>query len=82
MRPELDVFVTRAELERAQLNLVQARNATADAKVQLDNSMGLSDQAPSYTPADVLTSGKVADNMKDLVAQGLRTAARPDGAEE
>ncbi|MGO9059361.1 MAG: TolC family protein [Candidatus Binataceae bacterium] len=76
LRPELDVFVTRAELERAQLNLVQARNATADAKVQLDNSMGLSDQAPSYSPADVLTSGKVADNMKDLVAQGLRL--RPD----
>ncbi len=76
LRPELDVFVTRAELERAQLNLVQARNATADAKVQLDNSMGLSDQAPSYTPADALTSGAVSDSMNALVMEGLRT--RPD----
>jgi outer membrane protein len=76
LRPELDVFVTRAELERAQLNLVRARNATSDAKVQLDNSMGLSDQDTAYTPADVLTSGKASDSMKDLVAEGLRL--RPD----
>jgi outer membrane protein len=76
LRPELDVFVTRAELERAQLNLLQARNATADAKVQLDNSMGLSDQAPSYKTADTLTSGSVSDSMNALVAEGLRT--RPD----
>ena len=76
LRPELDVFVTRAELERAQLNLVQARNATADAKVQLDNSMGLSDQAPSYKPADTLRSGSVSDSMNALVMEGLRT--RPD----
>ncbi len=76
LRPELDVYVTQAELERAQLNLLQAQNATADAKVQLDNSMGLSDQAPSYQPADVLTSGKVADDINTLVAQGL--SSRPD----
>ncbi len=76
LSPELDVYVTRAELERAQLNLVQAQNATANAKVQLDNSMGLSDQAPSYQPAEVLTSGKVSDDINALVVQGLRN--RPD----
>ena len=76
LRPELDVFVTQAELERAQLNLVQAQNATADAKAQLDNSMGLSDHAPSYRPADVLTFGKVSDDLDALVTQGIRN--RPD----
>jgi outer membrane protein len=76
LRPELDVYVTQAELERAQLNLVQAQNAAADSKVQLDNSMGLSDQAPSYRPADVLTAGQVSDDINIQVAEGLRN--RPD----
>lgn len=76
LRPELDVFVTRAELERAQLNLVQAQNATADAKVQLDNSMGLSEQSPSYEAADVFVPGGIKEGMNSLVAEGLRI--RPD----
>ncbi len=80
LRPELDVYVTQAELERAQLNLLQAQNAVSDAKVQLDNSMGLSDQAPSYQPADVLTSGKVADDMNAFVAHRATQPARSDGA--
>src|SRR5271168_3603449 len=32
LRPQLDVYVTQAELERAQLRLVEARNAVADGK--------------------------------------------------
>jgi outer membrane protein len=76
LRPELDVYVTQAELERAQLHLVEARNSAEDSKVALDNAMGLSDQSPSYKPADVPTSGKISDHLTALVAQGLRN--RPD----
>jgi outer membrane protein len=76
LRPQLDVYVTQAELERAQLRLVDARNAVADGKVALDNAMGLSEAAPDYQPADVLTYGKVSDTMGALVRTALND--RPD----
>ncbi|HEY2104193.1 MAG TPA: TolC family protein, partial [Candidatus Binataceae bacterium] len=76
LRPQLDVYVTQAELERAQLHLVDARNAVADGKVALDNAMGLSQAAPDYQPADVLTYGKVSDSMGALVRAAM--SDRPD----
>jgi outer membrane protein len=76
LRPQLDVYVTQAELERARLRLVDARNAVADAKVALDNAMGLSEAAPDYSPADVLTYGKVNESMGALVRDAMRD--RPD----
>lgn len=76
LRPELDIYVTRAEVERAQLRLVDARNAFADAKVALDNAMGLSESAPAYSLADVLTYNPIRQQLSPL----LRTAfaIRPD----
>ncbi len=76
LRPELDVYVTKAELERAQLRLVDARNQVADAKVALDNAMGLSEAAPQYQPADVLTYAKISETMGALVR--LAMSERPD----
>jgi len=38
----------------AQLHLVDARSARANAKGALDNALGLSDTAPDYRAADVL----------------------------
>jgi outer membrane protein len=76
LRPQVDVYVTKAELERAQLRLVDARNAVADAKVALDNAMGLSEAAPQYHPADVLTYKKVTETMGALVRQAM--SERPD----
>ncbi len=76
LRPQLDVYVTQAELERAQLRLVDARNAVADGKVALDNAMGLSEAAPDYQPADVLTYGKISDTMGALVRTSMHD--RPD----
>lgn len=76
LRPQLDVYVTQAELERSQLSLVDARNAVADGKVALDNAMGLSDAAPDYRPADILTYGKVSDTIGALVRAAMRD--RPD----
>ena len=76
LRPQLDVYVTQAELERAQLRLVDARNAVADGKVALDNAMGLSDAAPDYQPADILTYSKVSEKMASLVRTAMKD--RPD----
>ncbi len=76
LRPALDTYVTKAEVERAQLRLVDARNDYADAKVALDNAMGLSDSAPTYTVAEILTYNPVRQKLTPL----LRTAftIRPD----
>ncbi len=76
LRPQLDTYVTEAELERAQLNLVDARNDDEDAKVGLDNALGLSDSAPAYEPADILTYYPVTDSLQSLLDTALRS--RPD----
>ena len=76
LRPQLDTYVTGAEVERAQLHLVDARNEDEDAKVGLDNALGLSDSAPTYEPADVLTYYPVKDSLESLLDTALR--ARPD----
>ena len=76
LRPELDVYVTQAEVQRAQLHLVDARNAAEDAKVALDNAMGLSDSAPDYEPAEVLTYAPINASLKLLLKQAF--VARPD----
>ena len=76
LRPQLDVYLTEAEVQRAQLHLVDARNARADAKVALDNAMGLSDRAPEYHVVNVLTYSPITQKLNSLVALALRT--RPD----
>jgi outer membrane protein len=76
LRPQLDIYVTRAEVERTQLNLVNARNNYADARVGLDNAMGLTDSAPAYHLADVLTYTQVKDDLDSLIKAALQ--ARPD----
>jgi len=76
LRPQLDTYVTQAEVQRAQLNLVDARINLADAKVALDNALGLSDNAPPFELVEVLTYSPVTEKYRDL----LRTAfaLRPD----
>jgi outer membrane protein len=76
LRPQLDTYVTEAEVERAQLHLVDARNDDEDAKVGLDNALGLSDSAPAYEPVDILTYYPVKDSLQALLETALRT--RPD----
>ncbi len=76
LRPELDVYVTQAEVERAQLHLLDARNFADDAKVALDNAMGLSDSAPTYQPAEVLTYSPITTSLRTLLSQAF--VARPD----
>jgi outer membrane protein len=76
LRPELDVYVTQAEVERAQLHLVDARNAYDDAKAALDNALGLADRAPQYHLADVLTYAPATESLQSLLAAAMRE--RPD----
>jgi outer membrane protein len=76
LRPQLDVYLTTAEVERAELHLVDARNAVADAKVALDNAMGLSDSAPTYQLAQVLTYSPIREKLGSLMATAFHV--RPD----
>lgn len=76
LRPQLDVYVTQAEVERAQLHLVDARNAYADARIALNNALGLSDRAPEYHLADILTYAPVAGSFQPLLATAFQL--RPD----
>ena len=76
LRPQLDTYVTAAEVERAQLHLVDARNGDEDAKVALDNALGLSDSAPAYELADVLTYHPVSDSLNTLLDTAFHS--RPD----
>lgn len=76
LRPQIDVYVTQAELERAQLGLEEARNSYSDARVGLDNAMGLSDMAPPYHLADVLSYSEIKGDAKSLIGQAMQ--ARPD----
>jgi len=76
LRPQIDTYLTDAEVERAQLHLVDARNDHDDAKVALDNALGLSDSAPAYEPADILTYYPVKDPLPVLLDTAFRS--RPD----
>jgi outer membrane protein len=76
LRPQLDTYVTEAEVERAQLHLVDARNGDEDAKVALDNALGLSDSAPAYELADVLTYYPVNESLNSLLDTAFKR--RPD----
>jgi len=76
LRPQLDIYVTQAELERSKLRLVEANNSVADSKLALDNAMGLSDAAPNYKPVDVLTYSKITDDLPGLVRTAMHE--RPD----
>jgi outer membrane protein len=76
LRPQLDVYVTQAELERAQLHLLDEQNAYADAKLALNNSLGLSDRAPEYHLADNLSYSPITETIQPLTATAIRL--RPD----
>ena len=67
LKPEIDVYTTQAQLARAELQLIQVRNGADDAKVALDNAMGLSDSAPEYRQADGLGYEKISDQLPQLL---------------
>ena len=76
LRPQLDIYVTQAEVQRARLHLVDARNSEADALVAFDNSLGLGGQSPNYQLVDVLTYSNITDTMEPLLQSAFNL--RPD----
>jgi outer membrane protein len=76
LKPQYDVYLTEAQLDRAQLDLVDARNAETDALIALYNALGLGGRTPGYQLVDVLTYSKITDNLGFLVRDALRL--RPD----
>jgi outer membrane protein len=76
LRPELDIYLAEAEVQRAQLHLVDARNAQEDAIVALDNALGLGGRSPNYELVDVLTYSPVTENVDSLLRDAMRL--RPD----
>ncbi len=87
--PQIDVYTAQAELARAKVLRLDARNAEQIAKVALDNSMALGRSAPEYKLADVLSyqpvTGDLATYYNAAVQsrpdlQMLEEAARAEGA--
>ena len=76
LKPQIDVYTTQAQLARSQLDLIRARNAAADAKVALDNAMGLSENALEYHMADQLTWDPINTALPQLLGDAL--GMRPD----
>jgi outer membrane protein len=76
LRPGIDVSVTQADLSRAEMNQVQARNGADIAKVALDAAMGLAGEAPPYQAVGNLTYQPVTATLDNLQATAQRL--RPD----
>jgi outer membrane protein len=76
LRPQLDVYLTRAEVQRAQLHLIDARNAEDDAVVAFDNALGLGGTSPDYQLVDVLTYSAITEQLASLLSDAMKL--RPD----
>ncbi len=76
LRPQLDIYVTEAEFQRAQLLLVDAQNSEADDLVAFDNSLGLGGQSPNYQLVDVLSYSSITETLQSLLQSAFRL--RPD----
>jgi outer membrane protein len=76
LRPAIDVSVTQADLSRAEMNQIQARNGADNAKVALDAAMGLAGEAPPYHAVGDLTYEPVTATLANLQTTALRL--RPD----
>lgn len=76
LRPQIDVFTAQAALQRARVQLLNARNGGDEAKVALDNAMGLGIGAPDYSLAGVLTYGKIEEAFDSYLKSAFQS--RPD----
>ncbi|HVN29250.1 MAG TPA: TolC family protein, partial [Candidatus Binataceae bacterium] len=76
LKPQIDVYTTQAQLARAQLDLIRSQNAGADAKVALDNAMGLSESDIAYHTADQLSWNPITTNLNQLLGDAFNQ--RPD----
>ena len=76
LRPQLDVYLSQAEVQRAQLHLIDARNAEDDAVVAFDNALGLGGRSPDYQLVDILTYSPITEQLGALLHEAMKL--RPD----
>ncbi len=76
LRPAIDVSVTQADLSRAEMGLIEAKNGVDDAKVALDAAMGLAGEAPPYRVTGTLSYEPVTATLDSLESTAMRL--RPD----
>lgn len=76
LKPQYDIYLTEAQLDRAQLDLVNARNAETVALIGFYNALGLGGRTPGYQLVDSLTYSSITDDMSSLVRDALQL--RPD----
>ncbi len=76
LKPEIDVYTAKAELARAEMNLVDARNTVATGKVALDNAMGLGPSVAEYTLSETLTYQPITEPVDKFLDMAF--ALRPD----
>lgn len=84
LQPEIDTYSAEAELARAKLHLVDARNAVATGRAALDEAIGLGPDAPDYRLAEALgyqeVEGSLDDYVRSALAQRADLAALEDEA--
>jgi outer membrane protein len=76
LKPDIDVFTAQSALARAQLQLVDARNDAATAKVALDNAMGFGEQPPEYQQTGTLSYGTITGQEETYLTRAFDQ--RPD----
>lgn len=76
LKPEIDAYTADSELARSKLNLVDAQNAAATAKVTLDNAMGLGSDAPDYQQPSGPLPATTIDPLDTYLGRAFRQ--RPD----
>jgi hypothetical protein len=76
LKPQYDIYLTEAQLDRAQLDLVNARNAETVALIGFYNALGLGGRTPGYQLVDSLTYSSITDDMSSLVRDANRGATK------
>jgi outer membrane protein len=76
LTPEIDVYTAKAQLARAETELLAERNEVAKAKAALDNAMGLGDEAPDYEASQTLSPSEVVGTAQAYVGAAMKL--RPD----
>jgi len=63
LKPQYDLYVAKTQIDRGELDLVDARIAQAEAILAFDNALGLGGRSPGYQLVDVLTYFSITDDM-------------------
>jgi outer membrane protein len=76
-RPEIDLYQNRADLAKAELELVNAKNGYDQAKAQLNQAMGIG-QSADYDVADEALSPLQDENAAEEALVQVAFEARPE----